>query len=260
MKTTKDWIGIELQEEAIEYGWNVSTGYFTKRTWKGTEAEIKALLPSLQAAGYSYTVTQGPIWQVTATIQNDTQDNNDQNEQPIVQFEVSSGTTTGNVLMTQNPLTKDLDPVIVARVKNAIDNNETLAFLAESTVPAAARQKASDLYFHYQHGVQEYYQSNPVLRKTYTVSNRWAVNESIDGVNRIFTKGGMIATENVPSLIHGLLPQASPGEITVGGITYIYGWHFGHPTYTRVGPTSYQVSSEYSYGLWPVKLYLDYYA
>jgi hypothetical protein len=58
MKTTVDWKGVTLQEEAVEFGWSISGGYFTQRTWMGTQAAITALLPDLRLAGYSYTVTE----------------------------------------------------------------------------------------------------------------------------------------------------------------------------------------------------------
>ena len=196
---------------------------------------------------------------MVARISNEVQDGEPiTDESPTSTFEVVKTNKNTNVLTSINPLTVQLTPQMINAVRKAVDADSGISFC--STWAQPYKDTAVILYWTYKSGAQEYFQSMTTLRKTYTVSNTYQVNESVRGAGRIYTKQGMINAENIPYEIHGILPDSYEYSTEEYNVPYVMGYFYSAPSYSRTGPTSYSVTSEYNYGAWPVALYGRFYA
>lgn len=250
-------IGATVTEGPKEYGWGVSRGYFTKRVWKGTQSEIQALLPQLQLAGYDYTVTEGPVWTVTATIGQDASDGSEggQTEIPIPTFELFSERREMDLFESTCPLTIACKPELLREVKKSAVNDNAPVFLTGSTFTQQEKNTGMSLYVHYIAGAKTYTQNFPVLRKAYSISNNYYVAaNTLYGANFIWSTNGVVATEGVPAAIQGLMPPSTTFT-TTDGIPYIVGWLKGYPTYNQQAVNRFQVNVDYIFGSWPAYIY-----
>jgi hypothetical protein len=112
-------------------------------------------------------------------------------------------------------------------------------------------------------GVNTYTLYVPVLRKTYTVSNQYIVNESMT-VNKVFSTPTLIGQENIPAMMVNILPASGTtsnivpnpaGLDTTVSVPANWGWLKGSPQYEQVGATQFQVTVDFEYNLWAQKVY-----
>jgi hypothetical protein len=263
MKTTPDFNGVTLQEEAIEYGWSPANGYYTARTFKGTQSEIQNILPQLVALGYEYQVKEGPLWTCVAKTPQKIENETPVEEVPIPVFELVSQRLDKPLLESDCPFVTSLPPALIQQMRTAIRDDEGPTFLSGSFASTAERIQAADVYIHATTGAPTYPYYLPVLRKTFVVSNQYLVNESMT-VNRVYSKATLISDEEIPSQIWNILPDsgtesniiANPmGLTTSTTMPMNWGYLKAAPQYQQVGPTQFQVTVDYEYNLWAEKLY-----
>lgn len=262
MKDTKVLHGNTVQELAKEYGWSPNNGYYTVRTWKGTQAEIENLIPVIVASGYEYQVREGPLWTLIAKTPQSTDDDGNPNpEVPIPIFELVSQRIDKPLLESQAYFVADLPPTTIQRIREAIRDDAGPSFLTGSFAYLGERERAADVYLHWLAGIQTVPYYVPVLRKTYTVSNQYIVNESMT-VNRVYSTSTLISVENIPAMMQNILPTSAlvPGTSTPfygSSIPIVWGWLKGNPQYNQIGAAQFQVTVDYEYGGWPYKIYGD---
>lgn len=263
MKTTSDLAGVTVQELSKEYGWSPSNGYFTIRTWKGTQAEIQNLIPTIVADGYEYVVKEGPLWQIVAkTPQQTDDDGNPETETPIPVFELVGQRVDKNLLESDAAYVKSISPAILRQMSENIQDSAPPTFLSSSFVNASEKSRALDVYLHSLAGVNTYTVYVPVLRKTYIASNKYIVNEAMNNVNRVFSTGTLIGTENVPYVITGILPSSGTSTTIVPtfgldsvGIITNWGWLKACPQYQQIGANQFQITVDYEFNRWSENLY-----
>lgn len=263
MKTTLDLHGVTVQEGPGEFGWSPSNGSFTVRTWKGTKEEIQNLIPQIIVMGYEYQVREGPLWTLVAKTPQATDDNgNPEPEIPIPVFELVSQRIDQNLIESTANFVRFLSPATLQRIRTAIRDDEGPGFLTGSFPTPQEKERAADVYLHYQSGVQTVPYYLPVLRKTYVVSNQYIVNESMT-INHVYSTGNLISVENIPIMMQDILPSSGRESNVVpaiGGTRWTsipmnWGWLKGSPQYQQTGPAQFQVTVDYEFNLWPENIY-----
>lgn len=275
MKQIQDLHGKTLQEGPMEYGWSPSNGDYTVRNWKGTQAEINNLTTDLRLQGYEYTIKDGPLWTLTAKISRtvDNETGTPTAEIPIPTFQVLANRLERELLASNSPVSLYLKTEHKRMISEAVKNNEPPSFLTGSyngsnKVYDNVDEKAivAKVYREILAGANTYTSYVPTLRKTYVCSNAYVVNESIANVNRIFSRGTLIAAEGIPVTIQGLLPPsgystdlfAAPSGMTKAlTIQTYFGYLKSHPDYNQVGGNTWQVTVDYTFGQYSVMQYLD---
>jgi hypothetical protein len=207
---------------------------------------------------------KGPLWLLTAKIAQETDEGDPVPEIPIPIFSLVSQRVDKNLIESDCPFIKSLQPSTIAAIRDSFRDDAGPGFLTGSLgATAAEKAQAADVYVHMLAGVNTYTLYVPVLRKTYTVSNQYIVNESMT-VNKVFSTPTLIGQENIPAMMVNILPASGTtsnivpnpaGLDTTVSVPANWGWLKGSPQYEQVGATQFQVTVDFEYNLWAQKVY-----
>jgi hypothetical protein len=255
MKTTATLHGSSGSLESTKSGWTRDSGYYETKTYNGTEAYVNSIAAAARAANIEYDITSGPLWQIITQNTNITDNSGQPSEVPQTTFEIVDVSSVKDSILSQNPLTNLLSATTKIYISGVTAQSK---FFDVTQVPVAERPAAAYLYELYMAGAREYYVAAMALRKSYTVTNNYTISENMVNVNRIHTKWGLINMEQVPYRLQGALPNSYTE--TRGNIVFIAGYHKSMPSSQTIQQyATSQISVNYTFGVWPVELYGNYY-
>jgi hypothetical protein len=248
-------------EQPVKYTYDKGRGYTTSRSWKGTEAQIRALEVSYQAWGWSTEVRQGPIWSMTATLGADERSGQG-GETPVDTWELFANTTEKELLSSTVTGVKTLSDARMSCLRSALDGKIDFVQYDCSTqakTPAAIYGDAAStmLYRLIRSGVRHDRIVVPTLRHTKTASRDYEFEAAVSEVGSIFKTESLRNYNVMPSWIYNNLPQspaANPLTRTDGVIVY-WGWNKHYPQISVSAYGKSQIVTEWEYGAWSTTLY-----
>jgi hypothetical protein len=91
----------------------------------------------------------------------------------------------------------------------------------------------------------------PVLRRSYNIWDSYTIIDTLNDVDdTIISSGTLISSEGVPAAYASIIPQSSTETISVGYMTFKWGWIKKQPKVSTIGSNQSQVTQEWHYGLW----------
>jgi len=244
------------RKDAIEQGREYSGGpgmpTKTVRSWKGEKSAVLAKLGEVQTAGFVFRlVEEGPV--ATLTAESPNLPGEDQGSQVVAdQWELLPGEAEKDLLDADLALVNDLTKV----EKEAIRKN--LQDPPEESSTTNLVGNALSAYRLMLMGQRSRITFAPVLRRTVTVSNLYAVTWSVSNVGRVLKSSTIVANEGLPAgfLIAIANPPFAYTAVTKDGLAMSYGFLKKYPTLNQTVGGRLQIVQEWAFGLWPVASYL----
>jgi len=244
-----------IVQGSIERGWDRKSGHFTVIPWTGTQAQVEAKRIELVNSG-AYTSVDvrqigGGVWEVKGRTDSQTDGNN--NPQPqlsvVDTWELTANRVEKDIL--DSSVTSDLG-IADADIKKLRDYLEgKKAFDTDAWDGGGGN--AQSLYVLLKNGVKSFTVSQPVLRKTQSVSSGYVLGNSLTNVEAIYTTASLRSSEAIPASISNNLPNSS--TVTYNGLSFRYGWLKHYPTITDAVDARIQLQQEFEWGLWATLLY-----
>lgn len=251
--------GSTLVGPIVESGYSPSKGYYTRNVYRGTKAQVEALIPSFVASGYEYSLVPGSTYTLTVNLPTDV--NNTESPQPT--WELHANVVDKDLLDADSSYIKTLHPSHVIQLKKAFKNppvSGASPFLAVTGVTSAQLRAAYTVWNLHLLGIKSVPVNMPILKRQMTVSNVYIIQNTTSNVDRIFSTNSLVGQEQVPVQIQGCIPYPTTSEVTSPISSLIklhYGWRKIYPVIARTAEVKYQVSQEWHYGLWAESLWGD---
>ncbi len=217
----------------------------TIRSFRGPKAAIIAMIQQAGAEGCDFTVEEiGPDAVITMTFSNA-----DPNEQPKDTWELIPSMVEKDILDADVAIVSGLTDRERSTIRKFIQNPP------ENQDPALdPNGNAMIIYNLMQGGLRSVRVYAPVLRRTRTAPNSYAVAQSLLHVGRILSNA-TVADEGVPS--NFLVPfNGPPFNLVSTKPFFTYGWLKLPPTLQQVAGSRTQIAQEWEFGLWSTDIYL----
>jgi hypothetical protein len=243
------------EEQPIERVWDKKTGFSLVRRWRGTEAVITSLYDSLiSGSAYSnVSMTEGAVWEVRARADTDVDGNNDPapDNSAVDTWELTANRADSDILSSSIASVTGLNEADLLLLRDFVDGKKAFDDYISSS-PAFVAPASGDpvgIYDLLKRGTKRIVSYAPVIRKTQTVANNYAIPSALTNVSKVWTTASFLAVESVPPSIGNNLPASS----VVGD--FQYGWLKGFPAITDTVDGKVQLQQEWEWGLWSTVLY-----
>lgn len=248
------------------YGRNDS-GPFQSFNYEGTAAEVEALGPLFDAAGWTWTVTglnasrakleahAGFAGGTDYTVVVETPENIWEMEAQEVQKELLEADFPFG--MSLSTITKE-DKVLIGKVAadDTLDYDGMLNELNDNLSNGANLDTAVSLVLILKAGVRAFPVEASIIRHTQLVSNLYSVKASYTNCNRILSTASMTSVEGVPgNLLFNVPTTPTPSQFIESAGDLQYGWRKLRPAITRLAQFKWRILQNYQFGLWAVRLY-----
>lgn len=230
-------------------------GNYSLWSFEGTRREVAALAATFaQVQGLAYEVTEGfGKWRLEVHFPYgmngiDPRTDKIENweffaqhaEKDLLDSAVENPNSVG--LLTQNQIEK-----IRFFIQNPPDGTITkfptqADFVLDSTDGGLAGFAIYGLMFQ---GVRNFPVEQPMLRRTVTTSNQYAVAYALTNIRKIISTATLVTLESMPTALLFNLPADVSNDNTRA-----YGWYKPFPTIQQVARLKWQIVQEWQYGLW----------
>lgn len=268
MGTAIKFTQIQLIKES--YTSKVGTTGSTTWVYEGPKALIFAKAYSLFVTGWQVnTVSNGeggasnPIYTLTATYQADLSQNGGQTAgvtQPEPVWEVGGVAIQQSMFEIDRPIITSLSGDTREKIEKAL-KNPSLGLPLVSAIHVADLDNAINVYTMMQIGVEGKTINAKQIKRTVTVPNKF-VSTWITNEGKVLSKDALISTYGVPYWIQNRLSDNSPRQVIINTIQFsvnilyaYYGYLEGETKYLDVGANMVQISTEWTYGRYPMPLF-----
>lgn len=251
MSTIRGKTSHTVNGERLHY--SPSEGWSGLWNVEGPKASIRALIGQLAALGYTvdYSADQNPKAQLSYSSQGSIGDPGSA-EQPALMWEYFANDAQIDLLEADNSGSNGtiningLSDSERKLLRNRINGQDVDA-------PVGASTTFNELYKLIDAGVRSFRINVPTLRVSKLVSGSYPVKASLSNVGRIITTDTLQIQESIPSTLLFNLPASY--SVTKHGFTFVYAWYKTQPNVQQAGGNRWNVSQQWEYGLWPVKLF-----
>jgi len=265
MKTTLDYNGENIQELAKKIINSPQRGYTTVRTFRGREEYINAKAAELFSLGYQTQVTEGPLYQLEATIGSEVDSGGTPDTgELVVQWELLQ-TPQEKEILKSNSVAVNYMPAHYKKIIEDSIKNQTgeLALPVEDGVVNGIslenhRIAARQLWDLMMHGYTTTITYQPTLRRTVTPYINYPLTGFVSNVGKIYRTNTLISVENIPANFAYVLPtDEDPAAATVDGLNLKWGWLKQSTSVLQISNQKLQVSQDWVYGLYSYIIYGD---
>jgi len=236
-------------EQGVERRYSTQSGWQTVRRFKGTQSAIESLAADLVNFGYDVSISEGPEWQLEATVGYDTDGGV---EQPIDQWELMASAVEKDLLSADVESVNSIVPADIEILRTVIDGTSLSAAPSWTSTTTAI---PNNLYLLVKSGVKSAVVYAPVLKHTKTVSRAYEIPASLTNVGSVISSSALISQESIPTNISSQFPTS--GYTTKSGITngFYKGWLKAFPVIQTSAYQKTQIVQEWHWGFWATSLY-----
>jgi hypothetical protein len=236
----------------------------TIRTWRGPKAAAKAMIKLCRMNLWDWELEEsGPNATVTATMSN-IDGSNQTPEVPVDNWELVPGEVEKDLLeadIAAANLVNDTDKKTLRNLiaqppslGTKIDNAWALTTFTGTNEEKAAAFEMYQVILKGQRSVKMF---APVLRRTRTVSNQYAVREANTNSGRLIKTSSLESVEQVPASFLISFGQPPFSKVPLDQVRYTYAW-FKHPPTLQVAANNrIQITQQWEFGLWSILIYDD---
>lgn len=242
-------------EQPKSFGYNQQRGFFTRRKWKCTnEASALALIPQLLNGGYSYTVTEGAVFEVEAELAAVDQGGGTDPEVPLDTWELLPNETQKDLLESDHPTITGLS----ANEKEGL--RAYIANPSKELVPAATAGTAyGNLVRQVVDGLRSVVVTTTTMRFSRTVSQNWLVKASTLNAGKVMSNGYFLANDAalIPSKFLVAL-NAAPYTNSINTSqkpAMMYGWLKKYPQIQSASYNRVTIIQDWDFGIWSTLIY-----
>jgi hypothetical protein len=250
----------------VKHSYDRNKGATTTRTYKGTYAQIFTLESQYQWAGWSTTITEGPVWTLEATLGSDDRggSNTGLTDFPIDTWELFANVVEKDILASNLTIVNQLTDVDRGFLRDIMEGKKNAADWDYSTSPKTPAFTSADssgtnqLFRCIVAGMKSRPVNVPTLRHTKTASRDYDFASALTGVDNLYSTNALGIAETIPRWIYNNMPPAptvNPFTAT-NGIVQFSGWHKRYPQVVVSSNAKSQIVVEWEYGdratiMWP---------
>jgi len=246
------------------------SGYFWNYIYKGTKAEVDALIPTLSnLVSFEKTDLLGGLAELKVRTSAPVGGTGGSSGSPIEDIWEYEGNDAEKDLLTADyPNTGTLaqlsksDKELLKNILDdpgAIGHADTQLFSNADTGHYYVPTNFDLTYSYYllmKAGVSSFPVRSPVIRHTQIVSNAYTIQASFTNMGRIISTASLGALESVPStLLFAIPPEPTVSQFIETAGDLKYGWRKADPVVRRQTLTKWQVAQAWQFGLWAVKIH-----
>lgn len=248
---------------AVEGSWTVEsdprTGPRTIRRFRGERPYIEAKELELRSIGYTTRTTQGPVWDLEASIAAEVRDGafgGTTADSPVDTYELFANVVEKDVLDADQGYASVMNEDDRAWLRAYMDGDITdkKKYNGKTVNPPFVDPTLSlPLFRMILRGTKSIIQYQPVLRHTRTIWSGYSIGSALDGVATLWSKNDL-AGIGIPALILNNLPAS--GTVTASdGLVQRLAFLKAYPTIQAASYGKSQAVVEWQYGKWGAGLY-----
>lgn len=248
-------LGSTKVEQAKRFGFRQRTGPYNVVETRGTEAQIRALLPAISAAGGDYDVEQlpGDIWKVVANYGNAESGGGSSGNEITETWELLPKDAAKNILQSHHSLVAGLDQPAIDNIRNKINDPSVTAAnsgLAGNSLTLFSLMRA---------GVESVEVEQPVLTHSWNVPYSVVLGYAYSNIGRIFSNSTLYSSEGVPSYLQSSITSwtsnfSNPSYGT-DRVSLVFGWRKKAPTQRITVNKGLEFQQTFEFGLWPTSIF-----
>lgn len=249
-------LGSTRVEQAKRFGFRQRGGPYNIVEHKGTEAQIRGLLPGIEAAGGDYDVEQlpGDIWRVTANYGNaETGGGSASGSQITETWELAPKDASKPILQSYHSLVAGLTQPQIDQIRAEVDDPGKTA--ANTTLTG----NSLILFKLMRAGVESTEVEQPVLVHSWNVPYQVVLGYAYANVGRLFSNSTLFSSEGVPgylrSSISAWTSNFSNPTYGTGRINLVFGWKKRAPTQRIAINKGLEFQQTFEFGLWPTDMF-----
>lgn len=224
-------------------------GNSTERRFKGSADAIESLAATLKSQGYITEITEGPRWELSASIGLDVIDGNPQGgEEVTTVWEISA--SAGEIELVRSPL---VDAVDAADRKLLRDLAKGQRAFSDTGSGDFVDGESVTLFNLMADGMTSRRIFYPTLRSTETANDGYIYPNATSGVGEVYSSANVIGANQIPTSVINQMPTSS--SVTRNGLTFYYGWMYLYPSVQVTNGNKVQRIKEWEWGLWPSDIY-----
>lgn len=266
MSVAIKFTGLQLKSET--YTNKLGTAGQSTLVYEGPKALVFQEARKLFSFGWQVTSTNNgeggkdnPIYTLTAVYQADLSQGGQPSgvTQPDPVWNVGGKAIQQAIFEIDRPLITNLSSDTKEKIEAALKNpNKGLPLVSAANI--SELPNAQKVYALAQIGIEGKSITANQVKRTITVPNKFVDNWSCVNEGKVFSKTSLINTYQVPYWVQSKLKDNNPQQTPIDNKSNItlmanYGYVEGPTEYQSVGSNTVQVSTEWTYGRYPVDLF-----